>query len=196
MIELAAVINAGGRGTRLGGAQKALLEVDGARIVDRQLAVLRQLARDVAIVAADPAPFASLGLPVLADDVDDAGCGPIAGIAAALAWSPAPRVLVVACDMPLLAVAPLAALARIDPDAAAVAPEVDGRPEPLCAIYARRCLSSARSLLAAGERKAARLLDVVDAVRVNARQLDPTLQFLFNVNTTADLKNAVRSGKH
>jgi molybdopterin-guanine dinucleotide biosynthesis protein A len=129
----AAVILAGGRGRRLGGAEKPLLRVDGRRIIDRQLAVLRPLFADIAI-AADPAAaaFRDLGLPVIADR-RAAGEGPLAGIEAALAWLPAraAAVVCVAGDMPYLAPALLARLRDGHPDALALVPRHAGGVEPL-----------------------------------------------------------------
>lgn len=64
--------------------------------------------------------------------------GPIAGIAAAQAAHPGAAWLVLACDLPLLDPATLAALLRQrDPARLATAyrSSSDGLPEPLCAIY-------------------------------------------------------------
>ena len=67
-MNVAAAIFAGGGGTRMGeGVVKALLTVGGERIIDRQLAVLRPLFAEILIAANDPAPWASLGMRVVAD---------------------------------------------------------------------------------------------------------------------------------
>src|SRR5207244_8057003 len=97
----AAAIIAGGRGTRMreagtgadgggrpdAGVTKALLVVDGRRIIDRQLEVLRRCFDDIVLVANDPALASSLGseanVRVVADRVPG-GLGPLAGLDAAL----------------------------------------------------------------------------------------------------------------
>src|SRR5918999_2460662 len=94
---LAAAIPAGGRATRLGGANKAALLLGGTRIIDRQLAALRQVADVVFIVATDAAPHADLGVPIMPDIVQNAG--PLGGIYTAIVNSPCERTLVVGCDM-------------------------------------------------------------------------------------------------
>ena len=79
---IVAVIIAGGRATRMGGTTKALLEVDGAPILEHQRAALRGVVDDVMISANDTAAFAAAGVPVVTDQV--IGAGPLAGIAAAM----------------------------------------------------------------------------------------------------------------
>jgi molybdopterin-guanine dinucleotide biosynthesis protein A len=152
--------------------------------------VLRPRFADIAIVAGDAAPFASTGLPVVPDPV--AGGGPLAGIAAALAWSPRERVFVVACDMPHLdgRVIDRLCAAAAAADVAAAAPVVVGRPEPLHAVYARRCLAVAERRLAAGQLKAADLLADVGFTPVaeaELRAIDAGLRFLTNVNRPEDV---------
>ncbi len=105
---VAAAILAGGRARRYGGVVKSTLVLDGARIIDRQIAELRKVADPIFIVAQDPAPFASLGLVVVPDVVPD--CGALGGIYTAIVRSPRPRTLVVAGDLPFLSPALLARL--------------------------------------------------------------------------------------
>jgi molybdopterin-guanine dinucleotide biosynthesis protein A len=189
---IAAVILAGGAATRLGGAIKSHLVIDGRRVIDRQLDVLRTLTTDLAIAANDAAPYREHGLPILPDRV--AGLGPAAGILAALAWSPHERVVSVGGDMPFLDARVLTALVACDGDA--VAPRVGGRAEPLCAVYARACAPVIERRLAAGQRSVHGLLAAVDTTWIEEaalRTIDPTLRFLVNVNTSADLKNATAS---
>jgi molybdopterin-guanine dinucleotide biosynthesis protein A len=81
MTRIAAVILAGGRGERLGGVNKALLEVGGRRLVDRAIA---------AIAGCDPI-FLAVGAGDLVvpgtravPDLDTDYAGPLAGVAAAI----------------------------------------------------------------------------------------------------------------
>ena len=192
MVAAAAAILCGGRGERLGGVVKPHLEIGGARILDRALAVLRPLFDDIAIVSDDAAPYADAGLPVVADE--QPGLGPLGGIAAALAWSPHARVFVVAGDMPFLDARAIELL--LTRPGAAVAPRVGGHAEPLHAVYHRDCLPFIRARLRSGDVKTAALLDEVGAQYVGEdalRELDRELRFLTNVNTPSDLQNATAS---
>lgn len=101
------VLLAGGLGRRMGGGDKALREIGGRPLVAR---VAQRLAPqcDGLILSAngDPARFAFLGLPVVADDVPDFA-GPLAGILAALDWAARNRpglgwVVSAASDAPFL----------------------------------------------------------------------------------------------
>jgi molybdopterin-guanine dinucleotide biosynthesis protein A len=148
-MNVAAAILAGGQASRMGGRVKSFLVVDGARVIDRQLAVLRTLATELILVANDPAPYQALGLPIVADE--QTGQGPLAGILAALLAARAPHVLVVACDMPYLDAAALARLVDAPEDAdLAVAVGEGDRSVP--ATHAPAC----RSCAAASPRGSAR----------------------------------------
>ena len=85
------VLLAGGLARRMGGGDKPLRRLAGRTILER---VVERLAPqcDGLIVNAngDPARFADLGLPVVADDVPGFA-GPLAGILAALDWAAAHR---------------------------------------------------------------------------------------------------------
>jgi molybdopterin-guanine dinucleotide biosynthesis protein A len=94
-----AVILAGGRGRRLGGRTKPLLEFDGQSILARQRAMLATLGVVPRLVAPDPAPFAGLGLEVVADD---GRAGALGALCLALERAPTEVVVVLAGDMPFV----------------------------------------------------------------------------------------------
>jgi molybdopterin-guanine dinucleotide biosynthesis protein A len=187
-----AAILAGGRGRRLGGLDKGALVVGGRAIVERQMAIVSQVASRVAIVAGDAARFAHLGVPVIADEV--AGAGPLGGIAAALAWSDQPHCLIVACDMPFLSAAFLEhLLMRVGDADVALARTADGRDHPLCAVYARTLLPIVRARVQAGRLEVTSLVQEVRAVVIGPEELapfDPGHVMLSNVNTPQDLAQA------
>ncbi len=189
--DVAAAILAGGGATRFSGRVKALIEIDGQTILDRQLAVLRSRFDSICIAANDPSPYAGLGLPVIPDR--ETGHGPLAGIAAALGWCTRDWLMVIACDMPHVSgpSLDLLAAARIA-DARAVTVIVGDRPEPLFALYHRSCLQAVESLLAQGRRKASGLLRelgprVAHVPETAARAVDADLRFLANINSPADV---------
>lgn len=80
------LVLAGGLARRMGGGDKARLEIGGVTILDRVLATLSAQCVGVVINAnGDPTRFDDTGLPVIADNV--AGHpGPLAGILAGLDW--------------------------------------------------------------------------------------------------------------
>jgi molybdopterin-guanine dinucleotide biosynthesis protein A len=192
----AAAIIAGGRAQRLGGQPKGLLVVQGRRIVDRQLEVLRAVFDRVFLVANDPAPWADLGLAIVPDRV--AGAGPLAGLDAALtALAPEDDFVVcVAGDMPFLDGRALTLVRDHAPAAEAVAPRLAGHADPLFARYARRSAGAVARALAEGRFKAADLLASLDVTYLDEailRAVDPSLRFLTNVNTPDDLARVTTS---
>lgn len=80
------LILAGGLARRMGGGDKAKIEIGGVSILDRVLATLSGQCVDLAINAnGDAERFADTGLPVIADNVPEHP-GPLAGILAGLDW--------------------------------------------------------------------------------------------------------------
>jgi molybdopterin-guanine dinucleotide biosynthesis protein A len=78
------LILAGGQARRMGGGDKALIQIGGRTILARVLDTLRPQTSGLALNAnGDPARFAPFGLPVLPDDMEDFA-GPLAGILAGL----------------------------------------------------------------------------------------------------------------
>ena len=192
----AAAIIAGGRGRRLGGLDKSGLVIGGRRIIDRQLAVLGQVAPCVLVVTDDHHRFRASGLQVC-DDVLP-GAGPLGGLHTALTRSPGRRTLVVAGDLPFLSGAFLRHLAGRAPRAEAVVPRNAAGLQPLCAVYDRGCADAVRARIETGGR---RLVDLAGWLRVTevgpdeVAAFDPDGMLLFNVNTPADLARAVAAAE-
>lgn len=135
------VILAGGRGTRMGGADKALLPLAGRPMLAHVLERLRPQLRHIAISAnGDASRFAAWSLPVLPDPLPDHP-GPLAGILAGMRWAAREHpdsagLLSVPTDSPLLPpdlVARLAAVARAEGRIAVA--ESRGRLHPVIALW-------------------------------------------------------------
>ena len=195
---VAAALIAGGAATRLGGVSKSSLVVDGRSIAERLLEALRATFARVLVVANDPAPWEAFGVEILGDDTAHRGAGPLAGVHAALAATAAHAgVVCVAGDMPFVAPALLALLRDHAPEADAVVPRLDGRPEPLLARWGRACLPVVESRLAAGARAAHAAFDDVRVAWLDEpglRAVDPGLRSFTNVNTPEELRRARGEG--
>ncbi len=88
-MKIAGVILAGGLARRMGGGDKALMELGGETLLARVIARLKPQVGEMVLNAnGDPGRFAEFGLPVVADTV--AGfAGPLAGILAGMRWAAA-----------------------------------------------------------------------------------------------------------
>ena len=138
------VVLAGGLSSRMG-RDKARITVGGEPLILRQLRVLHDagMGRRGVAVSQTP-PVGQLddlppGVEVLRDE--RLGQGPLAGIERALgAVQPAEtHVLVIAVDLPRLTAAFLGSLLQGVRPGIGVVPSVEGRLEPLVAVYPREC---------------------------------------------------------
>jgi molybdenum cofactor guanylyltransferase len=183
-----AVILAGGRARRFHGVVKPMLEVEQRKIVDRQCEILLSVCDRIVISAQTPVSWTAL--PVVLDEFADGGplAGIHAGLGAATDWA-----LVVAGDMPYLRADVLRLLLNAVPaDVKAVAFSIDGRPQPLCALYHRDCRARLGERITVGQCKVADfLLDPTTNTHfieeTSLRQTDPMLRNFHNVNSPADL---------
>jgi molybdopterin-guanine dinucleotide biosynthesis protein A len=186
---------AGGKSSRMGtNTDKAFLDFRGQTLLDRALTVMGEVCDRVAIVG-DPGRFAKYGStqygPVVADIFP--GCGPLAGIHAALVHSPAELNLVLAVDMPFVSRELLAFLfaAATDEDNHAIitVPRTSKGFQPLCAIYRREFSTTAEQALRAGKYKidaafSGASIRVIEEAELAASGFSE--QSFFNVNTPHD----------
>jgi molybdopterin-guanine dinucleotide biosynthesis protein A len=200
-MDVAGVILAGGRGKRMGGVNKAFLEVEGQPIIDRLLAVYAGLFQEILIAVRDPEPFAGLAArpphPRLAPD-RFAARSSLTGIHAGLAQARAGHVFVCACDTPFLEPGLVRMLLQgLTPRTDVRLPiKADGYYEPLCAVYSKRCLPFIEESLNRGDMKIISFfgqVQVETALEAELRAADPELRSFLNVNTPEDLAQA-RSG--
>ena len=170
------------------GADKAFLEFRGRTLLVRALATMRGVCDDVTIVG-DAAKFASYGPAV--EDVYP-GCGPLAGIHAALRSSSAEWNLMMAVDMPFVSHELLAFLVQSasETDASVVVPRTSRGFQPLCAVYRRGFAAAAEEALRAGKFKIDALFSAGTVRVIEEEEL--TLagfaeRVFLNINTPEDL---------
>jgi molybdopterin-guanine dinucleotide biosynthesis protein A len=159
---MAGGIICGGRGSRLGDPHKAMRRLgDGSCAAARIATALRTAGCDPLLISAnDPAPYAPLGLPVLADA--RAGCGPLGGIAALLT-AHAPLCLV-AGDMPCFDAACVRRLIAAFDGRLCVA--WGSRMQPLCAVVGADVRGAVLEALAGDRHGVHRLWEDLGAVPV------------------------------
>ena len=147
-----AIILCGGRGARVGGVDKGLLQYRGSTLVERVLDRIAPQADEIIISAnRNREQYESLGHQVVGDKLDDYQ-GPLAGLQAALPGCKHESVLVVACDMPQL---PADLSQRLLPplEACQLTYAWDGeREQYLVAALHRSLMASLEAYLASGGR--------------------------------------------
>jgi molybdopterin-guanine dinucleotide biosynthesis protein A len=186
-----AAILAGGQATRFGGRDKSALVVGGQSILARQVEALSQCADDILLVGSTHPRLEALGNSVRRVADRHPGRGPLAGLDAALAAARHRLVAVVACDMPFVTSAFFDRLFALAAGFDAVVPELGGKTQPLCAVYARSCAPAVARCLAE-DRLAVRAL--LGDLRVRVLRLDEAgetadTSVFTNINTLEDLSS-------
>lgn len=187
--QISALILAGGRGSRLGGQDKGLIDLMGQPMIAHVLSVLRTQVHMVLVSAnRHIEEYQALGTPVVKDRLSDYQ-GPLAGIEAGLTVCPTPYLAIFPCDAPCLDRALLPMLyeemERTNTDIVYALSRQGERlyPEPTFALIRADMLSSLRRFLDAGNRK---LLDWYQQADY-AEVLFEDLRCFANANTDLDL---------
>ncbi len=184
------IILAGGRNSRMGGTNKAFLEIDGTRIIERTVGLFKDIFQEVIIVANDPLSYLYLNTTIVTDIMPDKGA--LGGLYTGLFWAPHPQAFVCACDMPFLQEDFINYMIGQASPYEIVVPDGGDGLQPLHAIYAKSCLPAIKHNLEQGRPKITafykgrRMLTIHKDV-VNT--FDPTHKMFMNVNTYEDLQN-------
>ena len=195
-ISRSALIFAGGRATRLGGVNKALLDVGGVSIVERILAALGPLVEERVLLTNDATLADQPEVRLIFDPSPHAGVLP--ALAAGLEAAEGDLCLAVACDMPFVSPRLFEHMLEIQQrdDVDVVIPRSAGYLEPMHAVYRRQpVLEAINAALARGEQ---RMISYFSDVRVHeiderdVRAIDTHGTAFFNVNTAEDLAEARR----
>ena len=193
---ITAVILAGGRGSRMGGADKGLQNFNGVPLALHTLLRLSPQVGDVMINAnRNLAAYESFGVPVWPDSTSMGDyAGPLAGFITGLERCETPYLLTVPCDTPLFPpdlVARLAdALEEQSADfAVASAPEEDGqtRTQPVFCLMETRMLESLHRFTQGGGRKIDAWTAQHKVAHVPFNLPGDDAKAFFNANTLAEL---------
>ena len=188
--QITGVILCGGKGSRMGGADKGLQNWRGLPLAMPALLRLSPQVGQVMINAnRNLGAYEALGVPVWPDSIGDYA-GPLAGWLAALEQCQTPYLLTVPCDSPQfpadLAERLADALEKADADIAMAATLENGREQlqPVFTLLKSSLLESLLAYLNAGERK----IDRWTAQHKCAVCVFDDARAFFNANTLADLQ--------
>lgn len=184
------VILAGGKSSRMG-EDKARLMLEGQRFIDRLYAELSALGECVVSVdSADRRP--ELSRFRLVEDIYP-DCGPLSGLHAALKSAEGDAVLAVSCDMPLfrreLGRYLISCLGESD---ALVPVTAEGRKNPLCAVYTKKCAAAFERGLLGGSFSVMSALDSINVKYISLSEFHS--EQLRNINTPQDYEALLREG--
>jgi len=184
--DVSVFILAGGRSSRMG-ADKALLPFGKGNLLQLAVNNAQEICSKPIIVGAKER-YSSYG-----DVIEDrfVGCGPLGGIHAALCATHSDLNLVLSVDMPLMTVHFLRWLVHLGASGRelAIVPDLQGRLQPLCAIYRRPARYVIEQALKQGDFKVDRILPLLPTRYVQDRELvaagfSPNI--FLNLNTPAE----------
>lgn len=127
------------------GTNKALLDLNGRRVIEGIAEKLGNITDEMIVVTNTFADYEFLQLPMVEDNWK--GMGPLAGIEAGLTVSQTEYNLIVACDMPFISVELGRYLLTCLDESQAAVPMIDGTRHPLFAAYRREVLPQVRKSL-------------------------------------------------
>ena len=185
------VILAGGFGRRLG-RDKATCLAAGRPLLHWTALAATTVTDDIVVVRrADQEFVTAMGAPWREVTDQRPERGPLAGLEAAIDATRHDLIVAVACDMPMVRGAVLAAVAAAARDVEIAMPVVDDHAQPLLAAYRRSVAPHVRALLDSGEGRLRALLPLVQHTLIGEdvlRMHDPELESLTNVNRAEDLE--------
>ncbi len=128
------------------GRDKALIEIDGVPLWQRQIRVLAELEPAEIFIAGPPRDTDATAAYTFLEDATPSA-GPLSGLAAALCRCATARLLVLALDLPEMTAGYLWQLLARSRDHAGVVPIRGIRYEPLAALYPKSCLARVEAML-------------------------------------------------
>ncbi len=190
---LAVVIQAGGRSSRMG-QDKGLVELAGRPMIDYVIDQVIDLGDDVLITTNNTFDYVQFGLRMAADE--EPGAGALPGLKTALSRAMGEYILVVACDMPFVNHSLLVYQVEkaFETGADVVVPEWEGRTQTMHAVYKKEtCLAAVEAALAAGKAKMTSFYDGLNVIALTEEEVakfSPTGKSFKNVNTPDELAEA------
>ena len=196
--DVAGVLLAGGRSSRMGGGDKGLLDIAGRPMLAHVIERLKPQVGPMVINAnCDPGRFARFGLPVVSDTVGGFA-GPLAGVLAGMRWAvgAAPRsrtIVTVSTDAPFL---PRDLVARLraavaDRTTAVALASSGGELHPVIGLWPVALRHDLRRALVDEDLRKIEVWTQRHGIAVATWPVDPVDPF-FNVNTPEDAATATR----
>ena len=187
MTEATAIILAGGKSTRMGGSDKALLPVNGIPMIQHITCQLSGHFRQILIGASDFEKYAFLGYPVISDEQKD--MGPLMGILSCLNASVHDINFVTGCDIPVMNMELILKMLNMAGEYDIVIPRHgEDQYEPLFAVYRKTCVDYARKAIGEGKFRITEMLKYARVVYVDFN----SVHWYRNLNNREDYSRFLR----
>ena len=192
------VILAGGRNSRIG-LNKAFLEIDGRRIIERTVEIYKKIFDEILIITNTPEDYRYLTQNVILSEVKNLkfkiytdlipNRGSLGGIYTGLHYSKSDYTFFSACDMPFLNEKVIRHIIKGAKDYDIIVPYFKHRLHPLHAVYSKKCLPVIKEMVEVERLKIKDLFSKFNVKRVTDIPITDLPTF-FNINTLRDFKQA------
>lgn len=193
---ISGIILAGGKNTRMGGTNKAFLNLAQGRLIDRVFGVFQELFPEVIIVTNSPLDYVDLEATIVTDIFKDRGS--LGGLYTGLFYISNEYGFVAPCDLPHVDGDFIRYMIDSIGKHQIVVPNPPDGLQPLHGIYSRKTLAPIERLLKAGNLKIIDLYRKVKPLIIPAeiiRRFDPEGRMFFNINAPEDLKRWEEIGR-
>ena len=184
------VVLAGGKSSRFG-SNKALAPWGEKTFIEVIVEKLKNVTQDLAISVRDPSDYQNLQIEKVEDLIP--GIGPIGALYSCIKKYKRnyQRIMMIACDMPLINVEIIKYMLNLKTLAPIVIPEIDSKKEPLHAIYHCSLEPLLEHLIKEEDFKLNSLISMVPIRKVKEEELkqfcNPNISFT-NINTQKDFE--------
>ena len=170
---ITAIILAGGKSSRMK-EDKGLVFFNGKMLVEHVIAATKKITNNLIFITANPG-YHQFGYPCIPDEMKEKG--PLGGIITGLVHSSTEKNLVIGCDMPFLSQTIFSRLIDHCEGLDVLLAEHKNKPEPLCAIYDRACISHLMSKL---EQNQLKITDALEGLKTRVISFDNEEWFVGN----------------
>jgi len=184
------IILAGGMNSRMG-VNKAFMEIDGTRLIDKILALYRQIFSEIIIVTNDPLSYTEQTDAIIVTDIYK-GKGPLGGIYTGLFYAKNDYAFISACDMPSLNKDFILYMIEQAGKHDIIVPELPAGFQALHAIYSRRCIPAIKKMIFSDKLKIAGFFKDMRLYKITEDKIKPFNKdgrLFININTPEDFKN-------
>jgi molybdopterin-guanine dinucleotide biosynthesis protein A len=189
-MNITGIILAGGNNSRMG-VNKALLEIDGKRLIDNILDVYQKIFSEMIIVTNDPLYYTEFPNTIVVSDIYK-GKGSLGGIYTGLFYAANDYSFVTACDMPFLNKDFILYMIEQIGKRDIIVPELPEGFQALHAIYSRRCLPAIKKMILSDKLKIVGLYKEMRLLKITEEKIklfNKNGNIFTNINTPDDLKS-------
>lgn len=188
-----AIVLAGGESSRFG-SNKALIEINGERLITRIVSNLQEVFTQVYVVGNKETDYSFLNGVIIVEDIFP-GKGPLGGLYTGLVNSFSKYNFLVGCDMPFLKKKYLRLLKNWERDYDVLVSKYNGYIEPLGGVYSKNTLPVIEKYILQGELKIKGFFPEVKVEVITEdilREIGEPDRMFYNINYKNDLEEALK----